>query len=297
MDARQPGAPPPLRIMVATDGSDDARRAVDWLARLPLPPTTQVVAVTVATVPPAPLDIPTVRQFTQALRDEALRTVESARATLAARWPAAQARLGEGEPRAELLRAIDEWAPDLVVLGARGLSAVAGALLGSVSLAVARHAACSVLVVKPAARPLRAVLVAADGSPHAAAAFFASLSLERMLDVRVLGVVEPPHFPSSAPAALQPALRAAADDMMKERSAELEKALADVAAPLHGKVRVMVGRAAATIVDEAAGRAADLIVVGARGMGHVTRLLLGSVSERVLRHAACPVLIVKRRTQ
>lgn len=296
-DARELSARPQLRIMVATDGSDDARAAVEWLVHCPLPAAAELLAITVVTVPSAPLDIPPVRQFTEALRDDARRAVDSARATLAVRWPTAQARLCEGEPRAELLRVIDEWAPDLVVLGARGLSAVARALLGSVSLAVTRHAACSVLVVKPAARPLRTVLVAADGSPHAAAAaaFLASLSVDRMLDVRVLGVVEPPHFPSSAAAAAQPVLRAAVDAMMKERSAELEHALADVAAPLHGKVRVMVGRAADTIVDEAADCAADLIVVGARGLGHVTRLLLGSVSERVLRHAACPVLIVKRR--
>jgi nucleotide-binding universal stress UspA family protein len=37
--------------------------------------------------------------------------------------------------------------------------------------------------------------------------------------------------------------------------------------------------------------------MGVRGLGHVTRLFLGSVSEQVLRHADCPVLIVKRRTR
>lgn len=301
MDVREVSARPPMRIMVATDGSDDARAAVEWLARFPLPADAQPLAITVVTVPPSSLDIPTVRQFQQALRDEGLRTVDAARARLASRWPAAQARLCEGEPRAELLRAIEEWAPDLVVLGARGLGTVAGALLGSVSLAVARHAACPVLVVKPGARPLRTVLVAADSSPDAAAAaaFFASLPLERTLDVRVVGVVEPPRFPGSAPASLQPVLRAAMDDIVKERSAGLEKALADVAGPLHGKVSVreavVVGRPGDTIVHEAAGGAADLVVVGARGLGHLTRLLLGSVSELVLRHAECPVLIVKRR--
>jgi nucleotide-binding universal stress UspA family protein len=41
----------------------------------------------------------------------------------------------------------------------------------------------------------------------------------------------------------------------------------------------------------------DLVVVGARGLGGMARLLLGSVSERVLRHARCPVLIVKEGPQ
>jgi nucleotide-binding universal stress UspA family protein len=297
MGATEPSALPAMRIMVATDGSDDSRAAVQWLTRFPIPAAADVLAFTVLTVPPAALDVPTVREFTHALRDDALRLVESARATLAPRWPAAQARVAEGEPRAELLRAIDAWAPDLVVVGARGLGAVAGALLGSVSLAVARHAACPVLVVKPGARPLRTVLVAADGSAdaEAAAGFFASLGGERMLDARVVGVVEPPHFPTSAPESLRPALRAAVDDVVEERSASLEKALAGVAASVHGKVSVVVGRPADAIVHAAAGAGADLIVMGARGLGHITRLLLGSVSEAVLRHAGCPVLIVKRR--
>jgi nucleotide-binding universal stress UspA family protein len=39
----------------------------------------------------------------------------------------------------------------------------------------------------------------------------------------------------------------------------------------------------------------DLVVVGARGLGGVARVLLGSVSEKVLHHARCPVLIVKAR--
>lgn len=297
MEAKEPRALPPMRIMVATDGSDDARAAVQWLTHFPVPAAADILAIMVLTVPPAALDVPTVRQFTHALREDALRVVESARATLAARWPAAQARVVEGDPRAELLRAIEEWAPDLVVLGARGLGAVAGALLGSVSLAVARHADCPVLVVKPGARSLRTLLVAADGSPDAAAAaaFVAALCGERTLDARVIGVVEPPHFPTSSPGSLQPALRAAVDDIVEERSASLEKALTGVAASVHGKVSVVVGRPADAIVQEAAGGGADLIVMGARGLGHITRLLLGSVSETVLRHAGCPVLIVKRR--
>lgn len=287
--------------MVATDGSDDARAAVDWLARFPLPADAELLAIMVVTVPPSPLDIPPVRQFAQALRDEARGTVEGARAALAARWPAAQARLCEGEPRAELLRAIEEWAPDLVVLGARGLGAVAAALLGSVSLAVARHAPCPVLVVKPGARPLRTLLVAADGSDDsaAAAALVAALPLGPTLDVRVVGVVEPPRVPRSAPASLQPVLRAAVDDIVEERSAALAKALARVAEPLRARAAVqeavVVGHPADAIV-QAAG-AADVVVMGARGLGHVTRLFLGSVSEQVLRHADCPVLIVKRRTR
>ena len=52
------------------------------------------------------------------------------------------------------------------------------------------------------------------------------------------------------------------------------------------------GDPAETIVATAAGNGSDLVVVGSRGFG-MKRLLLGSVSEKVLHHAGCPVLIVK----
>jgi nucleotide-binding universal stress UspA family protein len=56
---------------------------------------------------------------------------------------------------------------------------------------------------------------------------------------------------------------------------------------------VVVGHPADEIVRTAAGPDVGLVVVGARGLGRFKRLILGSVSERVLHHTACPVLVVK----
>ena len=55
----------------------------------------------------------------------------------------------------------------------------------------------------------------------------------------------------------------------------------------------LVGQAAPSILGEAAKQPSDLVVLGARGLGTVKRLLLGSVSESVLRQASCSVLIVR----
>ena len=58
-----------------------------------------------------------------------------------------------------------------------------------------------------------------------------------------------------------------------------------------GSTRARRGDPARRLLERAA--AADLLVVGSRGLGAVRRLLLGTVSEKVLQHAPCPVLIVK----
>lgn len=60
---------------------------------------------------------------------------------------------------------------------------------------------------------------------------------------------------------------------------------------------VAVGAAAAEIVKYANEQQADLIVVGSHGRGFVDRLLLGNVAERVVRQAACPVMVVPHRTR
>jgi nucleotide-binding universal stress UspA family protein len=153
-----------------------------------------------------------------------------------------------------------------------------------------------VLVVRPNARPLRSAAVAIDGSAGAldAARFFARFPLPPALRVRIVAVVEPPRLPGLAPALAGSALRAAVALITDDRRRALEDAVEQAAKRFADPVRELpVGAAAETLEHLAA--EVDLLVVGARGSGAWARLLLGSVSERVLRHAACPVLIVHGR--
>jgi len=289
-----------MRVLLATDGSDDARAATVWLTRFPLPEGSRVRIVTVVSIPPSALDLPTVRDFVGTLREGAGRTAEAARTALAARFPDAEARVLEGEAREAILQAAEEWPADLVVLGARGLGAVAGFLLGSVSLGVARHARCSVLVVKGVTGELHGALVALDGSEHAraAAAFLARLPLDPSFVVRLVGVVEVPPYPATTPGFASGMVRQAIKDIVKERRAALEQALSAAAAAFAGRVKkiereILTGHPVDALAAAASKPGVDLVLVGARGLGTLKRLVLGSVSEGVLRHVDRPVLIVK----
>jgi nucleotide-binding universal stress UspA family protein len=284
-----------MRILLATDGSEPARAAAEWIRHFRFPATAEVLVVTVAVPAPATLDV------VEAPQGEVRDVAEAARRALAERWPEVEARTVEGDPQTAILQMASEWRADLVVLGARGLGAFAGLLLGSVSLGVARHTACPVLITKGPPRPVRTALIAVDGSPDslAAARFCASLPLEPALRVRLLAVAEPPRFPSSAPGAIRSQLRTASQDILRERTAEMEDVLRATEGELGARPTpvervVVVGSPGEAIVEAARTTGADLVVVGARGLGMFGRLLLGSVSEQVLRHAPCPVLLVKK---
>jgi nucleotide-binding universal stress UspA family protein len=289
-----------MRILLALDGSDDARTAAESLGEFPVPEPTTLLIVSVVTLPHAALDIPQVRAFNEALRRDARRIVDDARAWLAPRFGDAEGWVLEGDARAEIVAAAERWNPDLIVVGARGLSAFKGFLLGSISTAVVRQATCPVLVVKRVIAPLRSVVLAVDGSANslAAARFVAGLPLDRVSHVRLLGVVEPPRYPLSTTEMPSAPLMGALEVEVRRRQDQLRDVLAGLEATIHGKGPVVdsaavLGSPGREILAAANEPGVDLVVVGARGLGPMKRLVLGSVSERILHHAPCSVLIVK----
>ena len=284
-----------MRALVATDGSTEATAAIDWLSRLPMT-WTALRVVTVVTLPPSSIDIPTVRAYYQMLLDDGERVVTAGRDRLRSRCPSVESQVLQGEPREQIVEAVHGWKADLLVVGARGLGGLTGALLGSVSGAVVRRAGCPVLVVKGRPGGLRRVVVGVDGSEDsiAAARFLSTLPLTPGISARLIAVVEPPPLVGQGPF---PAALAVPEELLKERRVTVEGILARVAARLRSvtndvECSVVVGRPAPEIVSAANEPGVDLVVVGARGLGQIRRWLLGSVSERVLSHAECPVLVV-----
>ena len=290
-----------MRVLIATDGSLDAKNALEWLRHLPLPVDTRYRVISV--VPPSSL--PAVPDLDEAARGIALgaaqAVVEEARGQLAARSPV-EGAVVHGDAREAIVTEAADWAADLIVLGARGLGAVKEFLLGSVSLGAARHAPCPVLVCKGTPRDVRTITIAHDGSPGAAAAvrFVTGLRLPHHAHLRVVGVAEPVRYPATAPGILGKTLHAAIARVEAERTAVLEAKLKPALVDLWPRVAtvelsVALGSAAPEILRYADATDTDLLIVGARGLGGMSRLLLGSVSESVLRHASCPVLVVRER--
>jgi nucleotide-binding universal stress UspA family protein len=288
-----------MRVMLATDGSAHARSATEWLKNAPLPISTEVLVVAVAESPLMSADLRP-GLIERAAIDRARHVADEARRDLEDRWPATETRVVQGDPRDEIPALADEWAADLVAVGARGLGMVKRLALGSVSTAVVHAVHCPVLVVKGRhAGALDTILVAVDGSPHSLAAVRFIGTLAVLPRVRLLTVVEPPYVPRTAPGIVLPMLRQAASALLAEREAEQRRMLAEIATQLGRPATsvatsVIVGRPTEEIVNAASEPGVGLVVVGARGFGAIKRVLLGSVSEHVLHEADCPVLVVKQ---
>jgi len=231
---------------------------------------------------------------------EARQAGERAAKILRPRWPEVQTVVTLGDPRVEIVHVADETRVDMIAVGARGLGRLKRFFLGSTSLAVARYAPCPVAIVRGRLRPVERILVAVDGSEGSRAALRFLSIFELVRDAQVILV----HvLPTSA----VPGLRETGtssdqqrDQDRRKQRADADAVLADAAAILSDARRPIErltyeGDPAREIVRSARRRDVDLVVLGARGLGTIGRLLLGSVSETVLNHVGRPVVIVRDR--
>jgi nucleotide-binding universal stress UspA family protein len=178
-----------------------------------------------------------------------------------------------GRPAECLLDAAHD--AQLVVLGHRGRGGFAGMLLGSVPERVASHASCPVAVVRGRSAADGPVVVGVDDS--AAADFVLGSAFE----AAALG--------GSRLLALRSAGRATDPSLLEDQVAPWREKYPHLAV----EVRLTEAEPAPALVEASAG--ARLVVVGSRSRGPVRAALLGSTGLHLLRQAACPVLITRRR--
>ncbi len=136
------------------------------------------------------------------------------------------------------------------------------------------------------------ILLAVDGSAHALRAAGLAGDLARAMNSVELRVVV---AYDGIPAYLgEPNLESAIESRLKEAQEILEKAQETVGkTPAEIHTELIEGSPAEAIIDVAKTRESNVIVMGSRGMGTLTGLVLGSTSQKVVSHAPCPVLIVK----
>ena len=188
---------------------------------------------------------------------------------------------------------------DLILIGSRGLSDIRGFLMGSISRQIASIAPCSVLVVKQPLPQLRHVLLAVDDSKQsrAAARFLRSRILPESATTTIFSSAERP-VTDLAVRYLSKAQVAELERPVLERATRLVTALRDEVPERRLRHRHRCADGPRYRHHRQTGGVklhADLLVIGSRELTKSERLHLGSVSESLLRHAPCSVLIVRGR--
>jgi nucleotide-binding universal stress UspA family protein len=280
---------PPLalrRVLAAIDGSSHTSHVLDWAGRFAETFGSEVDLLTV--VPPsAAFDYalwegPSSADFQQAEEEGARRLLADARRVLRARGVHAESAVEAGSPGRVIAARAAATGADVVVVGAHGRGAVGRLLLGSVADDVRHQVPVDVLVAKDRAR-VRRIIAATDGSAPSRRAVALALRLGQAWDahVTILHALPPPTFGPIEPG---------------RRAFEHAFGRLDLASWRHPRVTydLQFGPPAERIVAAARSGAADLVVLGNRGLGGATEILGGSVSSRVAHEAPCSVLLVKQ---
>lgn len=189
-----------------------------------------------------------------------------------------------------LLRAAGD--ASMLVLGARGHGGITGLMIGSVSQYATRHAACPVVTVRDPADPgAGRIVVGVDDSDAAQDALALAFEVASYRGVAVTAIQAWHPVVAHGPGVALPmpsdigAQLAEEDHLLSNRLWRWQEKYPDV--PVVPEV--IPGHPAALLTY--ASEHAALVVVGARGRGALTGLLLGSVSQTVLHHARCPVAV------
>jgi len=287
-----------MNVLVATDGSKYGRWALDWVARLPLVEPAKVMVLHVLDVAalrapflaqPTMAGIePYVQEEIQRMEARSAETLQETTRQLASLKLTGTVRKEQGPVAPTILKRAPKRDGFLVV-GSQGLDALDRFMLGSVSTNLIHHATCPVLVVKGEAVPLRRMILAIDGSDASAKALKFVLTKFQSDQPTGKGGRVPIHVSvfHVLPLVMYPGLKKASKTLLDQSVQKLIKA-GFTAEPL-----CYLGNPAEEIMKAASGQRADLIVMGAQGLGTIARFLIGSVSTRVVQHAKGSVLVVR----
>lgn len=182
---------------------------------------------------------------------------------------------------------------DLIVMGTHGRRGLGRFMAGSVAEEVMRRAPCDVLTVRerqPEKESLQRILVPIDFSKHAEAllqkARHVAAAFEAQVDL--LHVIEP--LPSLVSSSGLMSIHDLVPDIREKSRRELERLLRNVEGPdVPAEMHLAEGHAAAEIVRFAEEEDIDLVMMASHGLSGLERFFIGSVTERVMRTAPCPV--------
>lgn len=305
-----------MRTILATDGSDFALLTEALISKLPREVIGDVVvvsAVAPALLPAAgmePLGGPAlaadIEPVIEAQVAAAKKAVDESVERLTAKGIRCMGRIVEGDPVEAIVECVGEFGANHVVLGSRGIGGLQELLLGSVAQGVVSKSPCNVLVGHPyrgldaaqsaaklESREKLSIGVGYDGTDGAHVAIDWVKSFGEGAFAAIYAICAEPL--AVVPSGIDPTTIVAAGPEEHERVLEVirraEAELASSADLVSGGTGI--GSASQVLVEFAAAKDLDLLVVGATRHGFLETVLLGSVSRELVKNSPCPTCVVR----
>ncbi len=277
------------KILVAFDGSESSKNALRQAIKLA---NTEKCWIKVLSVIPAyegEMEL-WVRGVKDALRKPGEKMLSEAMEIAKSEGALIMTSLEEGEAYERIIDTADGENCDLIVMGSRGMRLIESTLVGSVTARVIGYTHRDVLVVpKDTTIGWRNILIATDGSKYSKATTERAIEFAKSYegDLMVISVVDvTDEFMAQAPGLVE--------EMVKKAKGIVESVKKKAeASNIKSENFVREGETYKVIVELAKKENADVIFMGSHGRTGPKRLLMGSVTERVIGHSPCPVLVVR----
>ncbi len=278
------------KLLVAVDGSETSLHALKESFKLAINEKSWITVVSVTPPYKGDLDLVVMGDVMASIRKPCEDALLKAREMAEREKALIKTVYEEGEPYERIIDLAESENCDLIVMGRRGLRRLERVFVGSVTARVIGYSPIDVLVVpRDTTVAWEKILIATDGSRYSMAATKQAIDFAKSYggELKVMSVVDvPAEFYGEAPQVV--------DDMIKKAKGYVEDIKKQAESEgIRTETYVREGESYLAITALARKEDIKTIVMGSHGRTGLKRLLMGSVTEKVIGHSPCPVLVVK----
>jgi nucleotide-binding universal stress UspA family protein len=279
------------RLLVAMDGSLASKNALRQAFKLASDEKRWIIVIAINPPYRGDLALIGVSNIGDLLKGQGEKILTEAREIAEAEGVTIRTRLEEGEPFEKIIEVAEEESCDIIVMGRRGITRLERALMGSVTAKVIGHFNGKVLVVpRDTALGWKNILVANDGSQYSEIAVNEAINYAKSYNgsLKLVGVVDiTDEFQAHAPGLVEKLVKNVKKDLALIKNKVQKEGV-------NAEIFIREGEPFQVIVNLAKQLHADTIVMGSHGRTGLKRILVGSVTSRVIGHTTCPVMVVKK---
>ena len=273
------------------DGSEASKNALKQSFKLAFDEKMWMTVVAIDPPYLGDIDLVGISNIKEVLKGKGDEILEAAREIAAEENASIKTRLEEGEPFQKIVEIAEEEKCDLVVMGRRGLAGIERTLMGSVTAKVIGHHKGRTLVVPhDAVLGWKDIPLAYDGSKYSEAALSEAInyakSYESSLKI-VNAVYTNDEFIANAPDIVEKMVMKARETL----ESAMKKAVQE---GIETEIFVREGEPYDVITSLAEELKTNTIIMGSRGKTKLGRILMGSVTSRVIGYAPCPVMVINK---